>query len=290
MKINYLEIKNMLGVSQLSLEMQKPVTLICGPNGAGKSSIQNAIKMALTGSPTRVVKKGDYDQLITEGHRKASISIGVESAQPGHGDSYGIDLPKGAKIHSDNEFLPFVLEPAAFAALDVKERRTLLFNLTKSARTDHKVEGMVQKRGCNMQLFANVKPLLRAGFPEAEKQCKENARDEKAIWKATTGETWGSDKAEGWKPEPVQFDAELLAEKVEQYSKADERFGDLNRKLGGMQQQQQNRVYAMEEKQKLSEACEDINRKLMARDSAKKRVEEQEARVRQFAVRDCARV
>lgn len=279
MKLSHIEIKNFLGVSRLSLDLHKPVTLICGPNASGKSSIQNAIKMAMLGTPTRVSLKKDYDQLIHHGQKKASVSVGTVD-----GDSYGLDLPKGAAIHSDNEFLPYVLDPSLFAKLPNKDRRTLLFKLTGSSCSTSKVKELLEARKCNMQLAERVLPLLRAGFPEAEKQCKENARDEKANWKATTGETWGSDKAEGWEPEPVEFDAEQLAELAEQFNKAEERFAELNRKLGSLDQQAQNRNYALDEKKRLAGLCEDVNRKLVARDSAQKRLDEQRERVKKYEV------
>ena len=277
MKLTHAEVKNFLGIQRLSLELPKPITLIAGPNGAGKSSLQNAIRMALTGAPSRVNLKKHYGQLITKGQKRASVSVGSSK-----GDTYGFDLPKGASPTSDNEFLPFVLEPAAFARLEPKERRTLLYKLTGANTSGNAVAELVKARGCNMQLFESIKPLLRSGFPEAEKQCKENARDEKANWKAVTGETWGADKAEGWEPEPVEFDAELLEEKLGQFDKVDERFGALNRELGSMQQRQKNRVTAMEEKQRLSDEAEDINRKKIAMESAEKRLQEQKKRVEQY--------
>ena len=74
MKPTTISIQNFFGISQASIEPKTPITLICGPNGAGKSSIQNAIRMALTGAPSRVALKKDYPaMMVTTGLHDSQV-------------------------------------------------------------------------------------------------------------------------------------------------------------------------------------------------------------------------
>lgn len=61
MKIQSITTSNFLGARAVELHLSKPVALIAGKNGAGKSSIQEAVRMALTGylvtSPNKPPRK-----------------------------------------------------------------------------------------------------------------------------------------------------------------------------------------------------------------------------------------
>lgn len=67
MKITDIYVANVLGIRTADLRLAKPVALFTGPNGAGKSSLQEAVRMALTGDTVRVALKKEYGSLVTEG-------------------------------------------------------------------------------------------------------------------------------------------------------------------------------------------------------------------------------
>ncbi|WP_049096460.1 ATP-binding protein, partial [Burkholderia cepacia] len=60
MKITDIYVSKVLGIHAADLRLSKPVALFAGPNGAGKSSLQEAVRMALTGDTVRVALKKEY--------------------------------------------------------------------------------------------------------------------------------------------------------------------------------------------------------------------------------------
>ena len=123
MKITAIQTSNVLGARAVDVQLSKPVTLFAGKNGAGKSSLQEAIRMAMTGESVRVGLKKDYGALVTEGQESGFVEVETADA------SYSVVLPSGKGLHSENPMLPFVLDAQRFARMDDKERRTFLFGL-----------------------------------------------------------------------------------------------------------------------------------------------------------------
>lgn len=126
MKIEKIEIKNVLGLSGFSINTLAPLQLVAGLNGQGKSSIQNAVRMALTSVPSRVFLKKHYSQLVHDGKKKGNITVTYDN-----GMTAGVDLPKGAIISVDDENLPYVLEPKLLSSLKPKDLKTFLYKLSK---------------------------------------------------------------------------------------------------------------------------------------------------------------
>ncbi|HEK1311216.1 TPA: AAA family ATPase, partial [Pseudomonas aeruginosa] len=130
MRITKLEITNFQGLRHAALDVSAPVLLVAGHNGAGKSSLLDAISHAFTGKPCRVAQKQHIGQLITEGAKKGEARVEwLDDA--GEVQACGVALPsgKGSPL-ADSPFLPFVLDASRFAALDAKDRRRVLFDLT----------------------------------------------------------------------------------------------------------------------------------------------------------------
>lgn len=206
MKLTNLEITNYLGVKNALIQPRAPVTLIAGRNGAGKSSIAEALRMALLGESTRVALKKDYGHLLHGNAKSGAIAVQF-------GDrTAAVSLPDG-KVKgtvSDNGIaLEYCLDPARFAAQDAKIRRTFLFDLMGVKITKDEVKKRLQARGVDSARAEQVTPLLAAGFEAAQKEAQSKARDAKALWRDTTGEAYGSDKAKGWAdagPEPLAPD------------------------------------------------------------------------------------
>lgn len=271
MKISHIEIKNLFGIRELSLDTAAPVQLFAGPNGAGKSSIQNAVRLALVGAPSRVTLKKDYAAMIHDGAKKASVSVGVDGA------SYGMDLPKGAASHIDNQYLPLVLEPSRFASMPADERRKILFGLSGVKIGADEVRARLKRRGCDLTRAEKIISLLRSGFPAACTQAKSYATEAKGAWRTVTGETYGSDKAEGWEPKVDALqDTSELPQLRDRLSALDGQIEEAQLEVGGLLALEKQRSEAIEKRRELGEKCKDINRHLIAMESAQRRVEEQE--------------
>lgn len=271
MKLANISIQNLFGVQHVSVDLTTPVTLFAGQNGAGKSSIQNAVRLALTGQYSRVSLKKDAGQMIREGAKKASVSVNAD------GQCFGMDLPKGAAMHCDRPFLPFVLEPSAFAALSAQDRRKALFDLMGVKVGADDVRRRCGRRQCDMLLVEQVMPMLRNGFPAANEFAKNKATELRGEWKAATGETYGSQKADGWKPAPVDFDAQALAEKRSQAEKIAAQIEQATQEVGELLAKEKQRTDAIEKRRELGDKCADINRQLMAMESAERHLNEQKA-------------
>ncbi len=232
MKLTAIHIQNFLGIRAAALELTAPVALICGPNGAGKSSVQEAVRLALAGESVRVGLKKEYGQLLHDGADSGSIVVAV-------GDrANSIALPSGkqaAGITADPR-LPFVLDGQRFARLDVKERRSFLFDLMGIKVGNDQVRERLLARGCDASKIEAVLPLVRAGFEAAAKEAQTKATTGKGAWKAVTNETYGSKKAEDWSA-PLPADARPAAELEADAAALERDIADASREAGNLQKQ-----------------------------------------------------
>ncbi|MHB9798433.1 AAA family ATPase [Pseudomonas sp. MT3] len=218
MRITKLEITNFQGLRHAALDVSAPVLLVAGHNGAGKSSLLDAICHAFTGKPRRVAQKQHMNQLITEGAKKGEARVEWLDAA-NEVQVCGVALPtgKGSPL-TDSPFLPYVLDASRFAALESKERRKVLFELSGASASPAVVGKRLEAKGMDLKLFEKVKPLLRSGFPAAVEQAKAYASEARGAWKAITGENYGSEKAIDWAPELVA--SVVTDDQVEEAGKA----------------------------------------------------------------------
>lgn len=258
MHIESIYVENFQGLRSANLDLTTaPITMVCGLNGAGKSSLKEAIGLAL-GEAARIALKKDYAQLITEGEKKGQIIIGHD------GVASSITLPKGTLERNDIEgqdYLPYVLNPEAFARLDDKARRSLLFALTKSSGKPQVVVEKLAARGCDAAKVEKIKPLLLRGFSAAMDEAKTYTSESRGAWKAIAGENYGSDKAEGWivtidplpegTPEVTQDD---LAQAQAELTAAAAEIEKGNQHLGGLNAKRQATASAAKRKIELAEA------------------------------------
>lgn len=235
MLITNITATNVQGLRNAALVVSEPLLLVSGDNGAGKSSLLDAISMAFTGQPRRVSLKKELDRLVTEGAKKGEAHVAYVDAA-GESQTAWMMLPGGkAAVLPDAPFLPFVLEAAKFAALDGKERRKVLFDLTGASPGATGVAKRLEAKGADLAKFEKVKPLLRGGFPAAEAQAKEYAAESRGAWKAITGENYGSQKAETWEPEmpPTTVTQEQIAEAAKALADLDSDLAEAQQTLGG---------------------------------------------------------
>lgn len=253
MKLTGIKIQNVLGVTAADITLAHPINLVAGKNFAGKSSVQEAVRMALTGETVRVALKKEYGRLVTEGQDVGFSVVEIEDGQA------AMTLPNGAheltsallKIHE--RALPYVLDAQRFARLTDQERRAFLFGLMGLSADGPAVKQRLEAKGCDAKKIEAIMPILRAGFAAACEDAKGKATAAKGAWRAVTGETYGAKKAIGWKAAKPDYDAAALdrtnkamADVEIQITKATESVGDL---------QGQARRYA-EQKQRLSDLRE----------------------------------
>ena len=234
MQINRIDIDNFQGLRHAALAVSEPLVLVSGGNGAGKSSLMDAISIALTGQPRRVSLKKDLGKLVTEGKKKGAVSVLTPDGE------FGIALPAGKGVHlADNNMLPFVLDASRFAALDGKERRKVLFELTGASVNPNTIGQRLIDAGALPAMVEKIKLLLRSGFPAAADQAKAYASEARGAWKALTGENYGSEKAEGWEPEQsdVQVTEEQIAAAAEALAVLEQDLTEATETLGGHRQQ-----------------------------------------------------
>jgi energy-coupling factor transporter ATP-binding protein EcfA2 len=234
MKINHITVENVIGLRHVDADLPTPLTMFIGPNGAGKTSLQESIRMALTGNYSRVKLRKDFTMLVHEGQKKGCTSVIHD------GGEVGMLLPSGrhaGDMIEDSKAIEYILDPSLFASVDDKTRRSFLFDLAGIQINTDEVRKRLETRKVNMKLAEEVLPLLRSGFPAAHKTAAENATLSKGSWKATTGEQWGAKKAEGWEVEvPAAIDDKTLQTKIQQAEKLNADISIENQKLGKLQQ------------------------------------------------------
>lgn len=199
MKINHINIENVLGISNADVALDKKVTYFMGKNGAGKSSIKEAIKLALLGQPERVTLKKEYGSLIHNNGKAGVVSLGLDGASS---DEASFVLPKGA--HSAPEFksaMVYCLDPHLFAALKPEEKRAFLFELTGTKVNREAISKQLAEAGISATVIDSVLPMLRQGFAAAASYAEAQRKDCRGAWRGVTGETYGEVKAQTWQAE-----------------------------------------------------------------------------------------
>ena len=232
MKISAITAKNFIGARDVDLKLSRPVLLVCGKNHSGKSSVAQAVRMALTGEPSRVFLKKEYKQLVSD-----DSEVGYAVVEHDGGQS-AITIPNGAHEQTGSrrpsELLPFVLDAQRFASLDANERRKLLFALTGISIGGPEVVSRMLERGCDPAKVDIIAPHLRAGSDAAHKEAQAKARDAKAAWRVVTGETYGGVKAASWRANAPAPSGAKLPETRDALSRIDAQIEANAGKLGDM--------------------------------------------------------
>lgn len=234
MKILSINVQNICGLRAVDITLDAPVTIVAGRNGAGKSSLVEAIRLAMMGKADRVDLKKDYDQLVTDGAKKGTATVGFSN--DGTTANGSITLPSGMGQHSDDANLPFVLDASMFNGLAINDRRKLLFQLTGCKITPELILEKLKSRKCSESKAAELS--FKDGIDAASKAAKTKATESKGAWKATTNETYGEVKAASWKAPEVESTELPSVEVVD--SKLTEWKGHVdrtNQELGGLQQE-----------------------------------------------------
>ncbi|WP_067070286.1 AAA family ATPase [Roseateles chitosanitabidus] len=242
MKLNRIEIRNVLGIAFAEIDLPTPVAFFAGFNGSGKTSIVEAVRMALGGDlVARGVKlKKELKSLVHEGAKDGSAEVIHGDGTP----TFAL-FPSGKttdeNVYRPSPFLHLVCEPHAFAAMNELERRKTLFALMKVKLDVKDVIARLKKRGVDEKKVDRVGPLLKAGFEAAHDASKLKGTEAKSAWRVTTGEVYGSEKAKDWAAEVPAFDAGAAAPLRAELAKLDADLEAGQQNLGAMQAEEKRR-------------------------------------------------
>lgn len=225
MKISHIHIENFQGARAVDVAVSTPVLLFTGPNGAGKSSIADAIKLALSGTASRVRLKGDYPLMVSEGAKRGIVRLDTDAGV------VEATLPKD-KARNVNPMIPFVVDAQHFARLDENARRAALMSLVGVKADREAVAKRMISRGCDAARVDSIVPLLRGGFHAACAEAESKAKDARAQWTALTGEKYGAIKADGWRPELSPFNEQDLVSAQAELQEAEAKLADCNTRTG----------------------------------------------------------
>ena len=253
MKLKSIRIQNVLGARAVDITLGCPVALIAGKNYSGKSSVQEAVRMALTGETVRVALKKDYGSLVTEGQEAGFAVVELDDGQA------AMTLPNGAHeitsgtVMQHARSLPYVLDAQRFARMSQQDRRAFLFGLMGLSADGPAVRARLEAKGCDAKKIEAIMPILRAGFAAACEDAKGKATAAKGAWRAVTGETYGAKKAVGWTANKPSYDKAALNTAKAQSAANDEAIEKASAAVGELSGQEKR--YA-EQKGRLSELRE----------------------------------
>lgn len=232
MKIESINVQNVCGLRSVDIALTAPVTVVAGRNGSGKSSLIEAVRLAMAGKADRMNLKKDYDQLVSDGAKKGTATVAFSNN--GTVANGSITLPSGMGQHSDNTYLPFVLDTTTFNGLPINDRRKLLFQLTGCKITPELILEKLKARKCSASKAAELS--FKDGIDAASKAAKTKATEAKGSWKTITNETYGEVKAASWKAPEIEAVELPSADEVD--SKLTEWQGHvdrINQELGRLQ-------------------------------------------------------
>jgi len=250
MRISSLYVTNFLGVQHAEIQLRAPVLLACGANFAGKSSLRDAVALALTADLGRVSLKKEAPALIRDG-----ADLAVCEVKDADGDEWRVTINRSGKLHDSQKgrdtdpVLAYVVDAQRFARLPLTDRRAFLFNLmgVKMAPADIRmrlIDRLFHRTATTAAETARIDrivPLLRSGFDAACTDAKAKATEAKGAWRTVTGETYGSDKAKGWKAAVPPYDAEAAARHATAVQHADVAIGQWQEQIGRLQGEEQRR-------------------------------------------------
>jgi len=177
------------------------ITLIAGDNHQGKSSIANALGALLTGEvlPEHVKKKDSKDMVHS---LSGSGSIVLRS---GDNDTAIIDYPL-AKLTAagsppeSSKVAVGMISPVLIN--DVREKSKYFSELLKTEPSKSDLKTAIKTANISDEYFNSLWQLVESLLWDgAWERAKDKGKELKGIWKGITGETYGSNKGEIWKPE-----------------------------------------------------------------------------------------
>lgn len=207
MQVLSVDISNFQMLKAVKLDITAQVLLVAAKNEQGKSSLQEAIKYAFTGEPTRVSRKKDLHALVRDGASRGHIAVKWDNG------SGTISLPKGdyKRTGGDlNPAIPLLLDASQFAKSTPDQRREIILSLTGAKMSSDAIANKLIERACEKTKVEAIAPILWGGFQPGHEEAKRRASEARGAWKATTGETYGSVKAATWTAHVPAFSDQMI--------------------------------------------------------------------------------
>jgi DNA repair exonuclease SbcCD ATPase subunit len=239
MKIHSITASNYQRLTSAHIALGAPILLLAGENEQGKTSLADAIYHAMTGIARRVSLKKDFGDLVHDGQKKGIVSVEVASDEPENGQ-FTVTIPNDKRTVEgvdEQPLLQHLLDPKRFVALKPEDRRTLLFGVTGKRITGKRILEELQKKGADPKKTAEVGAVLLAGFKAGHDEAKTKASEARGSWKAITGETYGSKKAEDWKAPKPEYDGERIPKLEQGIAEASAKISACDQQLGAMDAQ-----------------------------------------------------
>jgi len=277
MRIQKISSSGTIAIRSVDINCNTPITLICAHNRGGKTSLRDGIIHAFTGAHPKEKLKKNYPLLI---NRNGGNNVGYTYVDYDGGKRACITLPNGTHELTDQlpaalpfvqlpaalpfvqlpAALPFVIDPALFGSITPDERRSFLFDLGNLRSDGEEVKQKLLDRGCDPGKVEQVLPFLRSSFDSAGKHAEENVKQARANWKAITGETYGSLKAENWKATVPEVDEAKKRELEADLEFTEKELEQANQKLGAAQAEANGSKARNSEIVRLRETAEKVDR------------------------------
>lgn len=205
MKLGQLKIDNVQGIRHLDVNLAaSPVTLFAGGNHVGKSTLADCLRMAIRGETPRVKLKKDYGQMVRDGAKKGSISLSADD-----GTTRTFSLPRGEWSENEADSMTaLVLDMHKFSGLDDATKRKVIFRITGMNPTPDAIAKRLVELGCESDKVNKVKALILTGVEDAHKEAKSAVSQARGAWEQITGTKYGSEKAQDWRAERPEYDAD----------------------------------------------------------------------------------
>lgn len=199
--LQQLTIENFIKIPFLDIRPEQPVVFFAGHNEVGKTTVAESVRFVLRGENPRIEYKRDRQKLLTNGASKGHVTLQWDNVTVKRNI-------KDGKAFGDTQYLPtnelitdVCLQAAQFAKLGDTRRRQLTMEIAEVDLSVDKVSEKLVEKGATKTEVKKYRPLLMSGIKDAHAHAKRGLTDARGAWKEVTGETYGSSKAAGWKPE-----------------------------------------------------------------------------------------
>lgn len=200
-----LTVENYRGIRRADIELA-PLALVCAPNESGKSSIAQAVGAVLCGQPIPLpgVLKSMAGMLVRQGAAKGSVTL--ESA----GGTATVEWPRATlkTTGTPPTVSPVAAGLSSLADMQPVDRGRFLIELLHALPGRDDLARRLEPEGVTAETVDHVwKTIETQGWDAAHAQFKEQGARQKGAWEATTGDRFGTKKAESWLPK--NWDADL---------------------------------------------------------------------------------
>jgi DNA repair exonuclease SbcCD ATPase subunit len=193
--------RNFVGVSRANIHGLTKTALVAGHNGAGKSSLLAGVAAVLCQTPTvrGATKKNEAGKLVTSGAERAQVRIVTDNGEA------TMTWPS-CELHTEGshppEGHPLAVGLRHLTELDRKERSNQMVDLLGAEPSYEDLQQALAEAGITAEKHVTAlwERIQSDGWTATQTWVQQRASTLKGQWKETTGEAWGSAKAENWQP------------------------------------------------------------------------------------------